>query len=273
MGILGLLLATIIGLVLGLLGGGGSILTVPVFVYVLGFDAKPAIAMSLGLVGVVSAFGMLAHWRAGNLNPRVALTFGSVATAGAYLGARLAVFFTGAQQLALFATVMLTAAAFMFRGAKPHPDERGDRTSRPMRAGVLVLEGITVGVFTGLVGVGGGFLVVPALVAVGRLPMKEAVGTSLAVIAMKSLAGFSGYLGQVEIPWAFMGGFTMAASLGIFAGSSLTRFVPARSLQRGFAAFLVIVGTFVLFENRHVFVPATTAAAPAGAHAATGARR
>jgi uncharacterized membrane protein YfcA len=274
MTILGLALAALIGLSLGLLGGGGSILTVPIFVYVLGFGAKEAIAMSLAVVGATSLFGAAGHWKAGNVNLRVALIFGAVAMAGTYLGARLAIYFSRAAQLALFAVVMLLAAFFMFREKKPIAAEVGDTELleeapvnpegadvREMPLELIVLEGIAVGILTGLVGVGGGFLIVPALVLLGKLPMKQAVGTSLLVIAMKSAAGFYGYLGQVEVPWAFMGLFTLVAIAGIFAGTYLVRFVSQAQLKRSFAVFLIVMGAFILWQNRGVVLPGDEAEA------------
>ena len=254
---LGFVLAAVIGLLLGVLGGGGSILAVPVFVYVLGFDAKEAIAMSLAVVGATSLFGAAGHWRAGNVNLRVALLFGGVAMAGTYAGARLAVFFSGAAQLAIFAVVMLLAAYFMMRPkrAQATGSEPGATGRVRMPLGLIVAEGLAVGVLTGLVGVGGGFMIVPALVLLGRLPMKEAIGTSLLVIAMKSAAGFAGYLGQVEVQWVFMGVFTTVAVGGILAGSWLVRFLPAAALQRAFAIFLLVMGSLILYQNRAVFVP------------------
>lgn len=250
-GFVGLLLAALIGVSLGLLGGGGSILTVPIFVYVLGYGAKEAIAMSLAVVGVTSLFAMIGHWRQGNVNLRVALIFGAVAMSGTYLGARLAVFFSGATQLIIFAGVMLIAAYFMFRDKTPASEtESHDK----MPLALIVVEGIAVGVLTGLVGVGGGFLIVPALVLLGKVPMKAAVGTSLLVIAMKSASGFVGYLGQVEIPWAFMGLFTAVAIAGSFGGTYIARFVPHETLKKVFALFLVVMGVFILFQNRGVFL-------------------
>jgi uncharacterized protein len=258
--VLGLVLAALIGLSLGLLGGGGSILTVPIFVYVLGFGAKEAIAMSLAVVGAVSLVGAAGHWRAGNVNLRVALVFGSVAMAGTYLGARLAVYFSGGAQLALFAVVMLLAAGFMLRGerptASPAAAEPSDATAAArMPLALIVAEGLAVGVLTGLVGVGGGFLIVPALVLLARIPMKQAVGTSLLVIAMKSTTGFLGYLGQVEVPWAFMGLFTGVAIVGIMGGTYLVRFVSQAALKRAFAVFLIVMGGFILYQNRAVLIP------------------
>ena len=278
MELLGLALAALIGLSLGILGGGGSILTVPIFVYVLGFGAKEAIAMSLAVVGTVSLFGTFSHWKAGNVNLRVATIFGVVAMAGTYLGARLAVYFSGAAQLLLFAVVMLIAAFFMFREKEPIAAEVGETDAlegapvkpggadvKEMSLGLIAMEGIAVGILTGLVGVGGGFLIVPALVLLGKIPMKQAVGTSLLVIAMKSAAGFVGYLGQVEVPWDFMAIFTAVAIAGIFAGTYLVKFLSQAVLKRGFAVFLVVMGVFILYQNRGVILPGSDAGAEAAA--------
>lgn len=253
--VLGIALGALVGLSLGLLGGGGSILTVPIFVYVVGIDPKESIAMSLAVVGAVSLFGAVGHWRAGNVNLRVALVFGAVAMAGTYLGARLAVFFSGAAQLILFAVVMLLAAWFMFRPAKVQAEGPAPAGLREMPLALIAAEGLAVGVLTGLVGVGGGFLIVPALVLLGKVPMKQAVGTSLLVIAMKSAAGFAGYLGQVQVAWGFMAVFTTVAVGGILLGTYLVRFVPQAALQRAFAVFLVVMGTFILYQNRGVLLP------------------
>jgi uncharacterized membrane protein YfcA len=258
--LLGLLLASLIGVSLGLLGGGGSILTVPVLVYVLGFAAKPAIAMTLPVVGTASLVGAVGHWRAGNVNPRVALLFGLAAMAGAFVGARLAIHVPGAVQLATLGVVMLAAAASMFRGRR---EGQAPDAARPLP--VLLGAALAVGLLTGFVGIGGGFLIVPALVLLAGAPMKQAVGTSLVVIAMNSLAGFAGYLGSVEIPWRFLASFTAAAVVGILVGTRLVRHVSADQLRRGFAVFLVLLAALVLYQNRAVFIAAdvpTAAAAP-----------
>ncbi|HYR06566.1 MAG TPA: sulfite exporter TauE/SafE family protein [Longimicrobium sp.] len=265
--ILGIGLGALVGLALGLLGGGGSILTVPIFVYVLGFGAKESIAMSLAVVGAVSLFGAAGHWRAGNVNLRVALVFGAVAMAGTYGGARLAVFFSGAAQLILFAVVMLLAAWFMFRPRQVEAEGAAPAELRDMPLALIAAEGLAVGVLTGLVGVGGGFLIVPALVLLGKVPMKQAVGTSLLVIAMKSAAGFLGYLGQVQVDWGFMAVFTAVAVGGILLGTYLVRFVPQAALQRAFAVFLVVMGTFILYQNRGVLMPGPDDEPPAAAAA------
>ncbi|HEX6645065.1 MAG TPA: sulfite exporter TauE/SafE family protein [Gemmatimonadales bacterium] len=255
MQLIGLALAALIGLSLGLLGGGGSTLTVPVFVYVLGFAPKDAIAMSLPVVGVTSLVGAASHWRAGNVQVRTALLFGLVAMAGSFLAARfLAPLMPGALQLALLALVMLAAAVSMYRSAGRRP--AGGAEERPASLPLLACVALLVGTMTGVVGIGGGFLIVPALVLLGRVPMKEAVGTSLLVIAMNTASGFAGYAGQVTMAWGFLALFTLVAIAGILAGSRLVRHVSQAQLKRAFAVFLVVIGAFVLYQNRYALMPA-----------------
>ena len=255
--VLSILLAVLIGVSIGLLGGGGAILAVPIFTYILGFDAKEAIALSLAVVGATSLFGMTGHWREGHIRLRVALVFGIFAMAGAYLGAQLAVFFSSVAQLTLFAVVMLVAAFFMFRGNESEEDEKDESESSSLgwkRLILLAVTGVGVGILTGLVGVGGGFMIVPALVLLGNVSMNQAVGTSILVIAMNSAAGFVGYLGKVEIQWGLMALFTVLAVAGSFAGTYLMRFVPASALQKAFAVFLVAMAMFILYENLGAFL-------------------
>ena len=262
---LGIALAGVIGIALGLLGGGGSILTVPVLVYVLGFDAKPAIAMSLIIVGTAALGGAVRHWQHGTLRVRTALIFGACAMLGAYLGARLSVLLSGAVQLLLLATAMLAAAVSMYRRAGADdaaPDDglvvAGRAPAPPAppatpRFVAIEVIGFGVGVLTGLAGVGGGFLIVPALVVFGAVPMRQAVGTSLLVIAMNCAAAFAGYSAHVPIPWGFVALFTLVAVAGSVAGTALGKRVPATALKRGFAVVLVLMGLFVLYSNRAVF--------------------
>ncbi|HEX6370238.1 MAG TPA: sulfite exporter TauE/SafE family protein [Longimicrobium sp.] len=257
MTILAAALAVLVGLSLGLLGGGGSILTVPIFVYVLGFAPKEAIAAGLAVVGAVSLFGAAGHWRAGNVALRPALLFGVASMAGALGGARLATVVSGTVQLFLFAIVMLLAAVFMLRGRGPDTGQAG----RPAGLGVILPVGLGLGVLTGLVGVGGGFLIVPALVLLAGLQMKQAVGTSLAVIAMNSFTGLAGYLGQVDFAWSVIAGFTAVAILGSMVGVRLVSHVPQRALQRGFAVFLLAMGLWIVYQNRAVVLPQTPSSA------------
>jgi uncharacterized membrane protein YfcA len=253
MAIFGLLIAALMGISLGLLGGGGSILAVPILKYALGFGAKEAIASSLAVVGATSLFGAASHWREGRVRWRTGLVFGLVAMAGAYLGAEyLAPFLGGATQLALFGVVMLVAAFLVFREGESARDAPGTEKGTLARTYLLLLFAVggAVGILTGLVGVGGGFLIVPALVLLAKVPMKEAVGTSLLVIALNSFAGFAGYLGEVSFQWGLMVLFAALAVAGSFAGTYLVRFVPQGALKRSFAVFLIVMAAFILYENR-----------------------
>jgi uncharacterized protein len=244
---LGYSLALLIGLALGLLGGGGSILTVPVLHYVMGYDVKAAVPMSLVVVGLTSAVGAVAHWRNDTLDPRTALAFGPPAIVGALLGAEFGLRTSARVQLTVFAVVMLTAAAAMYLGqaaferATPHPH-------RP--APLIPLVGGLVGLLTGFVGVGGGFLYVPTLVLLAGLPMKRAVGTSLVLILISCTAGVVRYHGSLQLDWGVIALFTAIALLGVATGSWLVRFVSQALLRRSFAVFLLLMGAVVLLWGR-----------------------
>jgi uncharacterized membrane protein YfcA len=257
---LGFALAALIGLSLGTMGGGGSILTVPIFVYVLGFAPKQAIAMSFPVVGGTSLVGAAGHWRGGNVDLRTALLFGIVAMAGAYAGGFVAAYLTGATQLVLLALAMLAAAWSM---ARPRRDDAAARTGAQHPA-LLALVGVTVGLLTGIIGIGGGFLYVPALVILARVPIKRAVGTSLIVIAMSCAAGLVSHLRHETVPWGFVLVFTLVAVLGILIGARLVRHVSPAQLRKTFAAFLIVMAALILFQNRGRFT-ATQAAAPGSA--------
>lgn len=261
--VLGLALGAVIGLSLGLLGGGGSILTVPIFVYVLGMAAKPAIAMSLPVVGGTALIGAAGHWRAGHVRLPVALGFGVVAMAAAYGGARLGVFVPGAVQLVLLALVMVAASLAMLRDRREDAGDERRVRGTPPPLWLIAAAGAAVGLLTGLVGIGGGFLIVPALVLLARLPMKQAVGTSLVVIALNSASGLLGYLGRVPIDWRLAAAFTAIAGAGILVGAALVRRVPATSLRRAFAVFVLLMGVFILYQNRSAFRSGPAATSPA----------
>ena len=204
--VIGYLLAVLIGLSLGLLGGGGSILAVPVLVYVLGFGMKQAVPMSLAVVGITSFFGAVSHHRSGNIRWDAAAVFGPSAVVGAVAGARLAGLLSSRVQLIIFGVVMIVAAGSMFAGsARWQSVGEEKRVRRPWP--VIGVLGAGVGMLTGLVGVGGGFLYVPALVLLGGLSMKEAVGTSLVLIILSCLAGLASYLGVVNLDWQATGLF------------------------------------------------------------------
>ncbi len=178
---------------------------------------------------------------------------------GAFGGAKLAVFLSGAIQLVLLGLVMLGAAASMLRGFKGGANDDAPSSTRPV---VLAVVALSVGVLTGLVGIGGGFLVVPALVLLAAVPMRQAVGTSLVVIAMNSASGFAGYLDTVALDWPILAGFTATAVADALAGTALASRVPQATLKRVFAVFLLAMGGFVLFKNRSAFRPTAVASAP-----------
>jgi uncharacterized protein len=247
----------VIGASLGLFGGGGSILTVPIFVYVLGFAPTDAIAMSLVVVGITSAVGVGGHLRRGNVRVRIALVFGAAAMVGTFAGTRAATFVAGTAQLAIFGGVMLAAAVFMYRG-RPEPSAE-ERTARVSGAALIVViaQALAVGVLTGLVGVGGGFLIVPALVML-KVPMRTAVGTSLVVIAMNCTVGFYGYLGRAHFAWDAVALVTAGTLPGIWAGTILHHHVSQERLRRGFAVFLLVVAAFMLYRNLPAALKAAT---------------
>ncbi len=248
------LAALAIGVTLGLLGGGGSVLTVPVFVYMLGVDPRSAVAMSMPVVGLTSLIGAYGHWRAGNVSWRSALSFGAIAMIGAYGGARLAVFLSGAQQLVLLAIVMGASAVSMLRPAGPRRAATAETNTALFRPAVLAAA-LSVGVLTGLVGIGGGFLVVPALVLLSGVPMHRAVGTSLVVITLNASSGVLGYLGQTSIDWRMVGWFTLLSSIGILVGARVSSRVPAARLRQGFALLLIALAAFLLWQNRLAILP------------------
>lgn len=255
--IIGHLLAILIGVSLGLIGGGGSILAAPVLIYVMSVPAKSAFAMTLVIVGVASLIGAIPHWRQGNVNPKIIVLFAPASMLGAYLGARLASlpFVNPTIQLVTFGVMMLIAAVSMIRkGASKsensldEADHADHRTVIPKWL-TIALEGLAVGTLTGFIGIGGGFLVIPALVLLGKTPMKEAVGTSLIILALKSVTGFAGYFGHVPIDWNLLLSFTAASSAGILLGSYLNQFVSAKQLEKGFGYFVLAVAVFVLIKR------------------------
>jgi uncharacterized membrane protein YfcA len=245
--------AVVIGLSLGLLGSGGSILTVPVLVYVLGHADKPAIAESLAIVGGIALIGALPGVFGKRVDWRMVLFFGVPAMAGTWLGALVSLWVPGAIQLLIFALVMLLAAGFMLRGsgptAKTTAKNVGGNIDGPNVLLVLA-EGLGVGVLTGLVGVGGGFLIVPALVLLGGLGMRKAVATSLVIIVGKSAVGFWKYLSvlgdlNMEVDWPIIGLFIAIGGGGAILGSRIGGRVDPRSLRRWFGIFLVVMGIVI----------------------------
>ena len=256
---LGFGLALLIGLALGLLGGGGSILTIPVLHHIMGYSVRQAVPMSLVVVGITSAVGAAAHWRERNVQFRTAFGFGVPAIVGAVLGADLGPRVDDDIRLTVFAVVMLAAAMVMLRGLTVRPLDRptppdapAPPPERPTIPFVTLIGGF-MGLLTGFVGVGGGFLYVPVLTGLAGLPIKQAVGTSLVLILLSCAAGMARYLGNPALgglDWAPIGLFTGIALVGAALGSRLVRYVSQSHLRRGFAAFLLVLGAVVLFVRR-----------------------
>ncbi len=253
-------LSLAIGVVLGMLGGGGAILTMPMLVYAASLDTKPAIATSLFVVGTTSAVATGVHARARNVEWRVGGLFGAAAMVGAFFGARLAQFIPGAVLLLAFAIVMLVTATAMLKG-------RRAATAGAHRLAVdrtLVL-GASVGLLSGLVGAGGGFLIVPALTIFGGLAVPRAIGTSLFVIALQSSAGLAGHLAHVELDWTLALVVSGAAVLGSLGGASLGRKVSPDRLRQAFAWLVIGMGLFVFAKELPPIAAALASAMALGA--------
>ena len=239
-------LSVLVGLSLGLLGGGGSILVVPLLTYVGGLDPKEAIATSLFVVGATSLASLVGHARKGRVQWRTGLIFGAAGMLGAFLGGLAGGHIPGAILMIAFAAMMIATAGAMIRGRK---NDGGGAGSHDHPLWRILLDGLGVGAATGLVGAGGGFLVVPALVLLAGLPMTAAVGTSLLVISMKSFAGLAGYLTSVSLDWPLVAAVTAAAIAGSFIGVRLTSVVPEQALRKGFGYFVLLMGAFVLSQE------------------------
>ncbi len=236
-------LGFVIGLMLGLMGGGGSILTVPALVYLVGQNPRAAVTASLVIVGANSFSGMLFHRKQGTLNWKVALTFGGAGMAMAYLAAKWSKAFAPTTLMILFALLMLVVGALMIWRKTT---AQSDQTSHGLL--VTLLSGAVVGTLTGFLGVGGGFLIVPALVMLVGLPMRHAVGTSLLIIAMNSLAGLLGHLGDaIDLQLVLV--FAAAGIAGTFAGARLTRLIQPDRLRQMFAVFVIGLAMFLLYDN------------------------
>ena len=237
-------LASLVGLSLGALGSGGSILTVPLLTYLGGLEAKSAIATSLLVVGAVSIVAMIPHARAGRILWGTAFRFAGAAMVGGYLGGRAAAWFEGKTLLVLFAGMMLLTATMMIRG-----NQNADLNPKQASGMLIVVEGLVVGAVTGLVGAGGGFLVVPALVLLGGVDVHRAIGTSLVVVALKSFAAFAGHVGHVEVPLGLAAIVTAAAAVGAIVGSQVSAAVPPAKLKQGFGVFVLLAGVFILYRE------------------------
>lgn len=258
--ILGFAGALLIGLTLGLIGGGGSILTVPILVYVLSVDPVTATAYSLFVVGVSALVGAIRNAQKGMVDFRTGLVFAAPALVAVFLTRKFVIpaipdelFSVGdfmiTKSIAImvfFAIIMLVAAYFMIKGRKDtEEEEHTPQYNYPM----ILVEGVVVGFLTGIVGAGGGFLIIPALVLLAKLPMKKAVATSLMIIAIKSLIGFLGDVQNLEIDWTFLSIFTAVSVVGIFIGIYLNKFIDGKKLKKGFGWFVLIMGAYIVLKE------------------------
>lgn len=251
-----ILAGLVTGIVLGMFGSGGSIVTIPALLYLLQIEPKSAIAMSMGIVALTATLTALQHWRCGHVNLAITAVFGLFGIFGTYAGARLGVIIPAFIQLSLFALMMYAAAWKMLMPEKATAKTEDSiaciRTNSPLTSRQLyhiALHGIIVGILTGIIGVGGGFLIVPALVLLSGLPMQQAIGTSLAIVALKSYAGFAGYAGDIAVDYRLMLVFTAIAVLGSLAGTRFACCVAPHVLKKGFGSFLLLVATYMLGQN------------------------
>lgn len=246
--VLGWIGAVLIGLSLGLMGSGGSILTVPVLVYLFGQDEKVAIAGSLAIVGSIALAGGLGYLKAKLVDWKTVFLFGIPGMIGTYLGAWIAAYISGIVQLVLFSLVMIAAAIMMIRKQKI------TQTSQERHIIKIIIDGLIVGIITGIVGVGGGFLIVPALVLLGGLNMRNAVATSLIIIAMKSYSGFYKYLDvlnqqNLQLDWNILSMVTGIGILGTIIGNYLCHKIPQQLLKKYFAYFIMVMAVFILYKE------------------------
>lgn len=258
--LLAAILALVVGLSLGMLGGGGSILTLPMLVYVMHVGDKPAIASSLFVVGVTSLVGAISHARTGNVRLSVGLLFGTAGMGGAVVGSYVAHALPGRVLLLGFALVMLATSIAMMRGRGGDAEGTGHISV----VKVLVI-GLAVGCLSGIIGAGGGFLIVPALTLAGGLGMRYAIGTSLLVITMQSAAGFAGHLvNHTPIPWTLVLVVTAASVVGSLVGARLARKVSPAKLRAGFAWLVLAMAIFMLAKELPLLVAAAALALALG---------
>lgn len=261
--IFGLLASTVIGISLGLIGGGGSILTVPVLVYLFNVDPVLATAYSLFIVGLSSLVGAFPKYKAGMIDLKTALVFGVPSIIAVFLTRKVLVpaipstLFEVAgvsvtkalAMMILFAVLMVAASVSMIRDKKK--EEQAAEEPRVFNYPMILLEGAVVGVLTGLVGAGGGFLIIPALVMLSKLPMKQAVGTSLLIIAAKSLIGFTGDVMENadQMDWTLLSVVTSLAVVGIFVGNQLSKKIDGSALKKGFGWFVLVMGIYIIIKE------------------------
>ena len=250
--------ALFIGVILGLIGGGGSIFTVPIFVYILGINPIIATAYSLFVVGSAALVGAVRNAQKGMVDFKTGIIFAIPAFITVYLTRKFVVPAIPQELFSLgdfmvtkdigimifFALIMILASFSMIKGRK-ESNEQEVQYNYPL----IIIEGLVVGFLTGIVGAGGGFLIIPALVLLAKLPMKKAVATSLMIIAIKSLIGFLGDVQNIEIDWTFLLGFTAISVIGIFIGLYLNKFIDGKKLKKGFGWFVLIMGIYIVLKE------------------------
>lgn len=238
-------IGAVIGLTLGLLGGGGSILTVPALVYLVGQNPQIAVTTSLLIVGANSITGALLHRVQGGINLRVALVFGGVGMISSYLFAGFSKIFAPTTLMIAFSLLMLVVGWLMIVRKSPTQTTR----DLPINWVLTAISGAGAGALTGFLGVGGGFLILPTLVMLVGLPIKQAVGTSLVIIAMNSLSGFLGHLNDLALNYSVLFLFVAAGMVGVFAGSQLAKRIKPDQLHQGFGIFVLLLAIFLLYDN------------------------
>ena len=262
MEIIGYIASLLIGISLGLIGGGGSILTVPVLVYLFNVEPVLATAYSLFIVGISSLVGAFPKYRQGQVNLRTAVIFGIPSIAAVFATRKFIVpaipkhVFTigdfpitkSILMMVLFAVLMVFASVSMIRD-KQKKEENGENGKQHFNYPLIILEGAIVGMLTGLVGAGGGFLIIPALVLLSKLPMKQAVGTSLLIIAAKSLIGFTGDLSNYNMDWKLLGMVSALAITGIFIGDAMSKKIEGHKLKKGFGWFVLVMGIYIIVKE------------------------
>lgn len=265
--ITGYIFAVIIGLILGLMGGGGSILTVPVLVYILALNPVTATAYSLFIVGTTSAFGTIQNLKNKLVDIKTTLMFALPSLVGVYLSRKYVIpaipetLFTirsfevqkGMFLMLLFAIVMLLAAKSMLTTRKEDDSKETKAQATLFEIAFSLFQVFLIGILVGLIGAGGGFLFIPMLVFISKLPMKTAVATSLFIIAINSLIGFIGDIGSTEINWAFLLKFSFFSIIGIFAGIYLNKFINEKQLKIGFGYFILVMSVFIFIKE--LFLP------------------
>lgn len=255
--IFGFVGALLIGVVLGLIGGGGSILTVPIFVYIIGIEPVLATAYSLFVVGITALVGALRNALLGTIDFKAGVIFAIPAFIGVFITRQFLMpsipqilvtvadfqLMKNTGIMLFFAVIMFLAAYFMIKSSRSSHNEEVEAEYNYLK---IIIESLIVGVITGLVGAGGGFLIIPALVLLAKLPIKTAIGTSLFIIATKSLLGFLGDIQHLTIDWSFLLGFSSLSIMGIFVGLFLNKIIDGKKLKESFGWVVLTMAFFML---------------------------